>query len=200
MRHLPFRRSAFPGGLFSIGALFYGKKMPCATNCAGQFSNFLSNFFIQLIFQLLKNIFLGLIGGFPYFRDAGYGYILFLVDIDQFYAGGNASEFGDSFAGHSDNRTLGRNQHDLIVLVYRLHSDHVSGLFHDLIAFHTFTAAVLAVKLIHSGQLAHTEFGYDQQIFALGIQLHSYHPWKRARSDVHLSHQSGYTVHIWSPE
>ena len=49
----------------------------------------------------------------------------------------------------------------------------ITGLFGDLIAFHTFSATVLYGEFAHGGTFTHTFFRYNQKVIPLGAQLHA---------------------------
>ena len=67
----------------------------------------------------------------------------------------------------------GIDNHNLAVFIHRLHSDYISGLLGDLVALHTFAAAVLAGEFFHIVRLPIPFSGYDQEIFALAADLHT---------------------------
>ncbi len=60
-----------------------------------------------------------------------------------------------------------------MIIRNRFYAYHITGLFGDLIALDTLTAAILEFELIHIRALAHAVFGDDQQTVALMIQLHA---------------------------
>lgn len=75
--------------------------------------------------------------------------------------------------GVRDDDSLCGDHHDLIILVDRLGTDQVSGLFGNLIAFDTLAAAELYGKLCHRRPFAHAVFGYDKEIVSLRADLHA---------------------------
>ena len=62
---------------------------------------------------------------------------------------------------------------DFIVFIDCLETDYISGFFHDLIAFHTFSATVLGRKFTDGSSLAHSFFRHDQKFCSLNGKLHT---------------------------